>query len=109
MFVFWGFVCECPTARYPIPPGEVRVLRGTGRQGDSRDPVGYALGGTAGRCCSHINQGGKGQVTEPGAGRDGKKQRKIRFKQGKDVEKGFSSPYVHPFPLRRPLMEEKQL
>lgn len=47
MFVFWGFVCECPTARYPIPPGEVRVLRGTGRQGDSRDPVGYALGGRA--------------------------------------------------------------
>lgn len=106
MFVFWGFVCECPTARYPIPPGEVRVLRGTGRQQGSR----WLRSGRNRRALLFPHKSRRQRTGDRArGGKRRKKQRIIRFKQGKDVEKGFSSPYVHPFPLRRPLMEAKQL
>lgn len=88
---------ERPTARYSVPPGEVRELKGKGETAEIPLAI-NTLGGTAGCCCSHINQGGGGQVTEPG-GRGGReKPRGRRFGRGEEVELGFSSPRVHLFP-----------
>lgn len=95
-----GSAFERPTARYSVPPGEVREPKGKGETAEIPLAI-NTLGGTAGRCCSHINQGGGGQVTEPG-GRVGgggrEKPRGRRFERAEEVELGLSSPRIHLFP-----------
>lgn len=99
---------ERPTARYSVPPGEVRELKGKGR-GTAEIPLAInTLGGTAGCCCSHINQGGGGQVTEPGGAEGEKKPRGRRFERGEEAELGFSSPRVHLFPSVLTAEEKKK-
>ncbi len=72
MFVFWGFVCA-PHSKVSHPP---RWGEGVEGQGETAGPAGNALGGTAGCCCSHGNQGGRGQVTESEEEREKKKIRR---------------------------------
>lgn len=88
MFLRWeggGSDFERPTARYSVPPGEVRELKGKGETAEIPLAI-NTLGGTAGCCCSHINQGGGGQVTEPG----GAEEEKNRGEEDLSEEKRWS-------------------